>query len=351
MGREGRRMLFEQLKDPDTSTFTYLLADLQTGDAVLIDPVLAQIERDIDRLEYHGLTLRYTLDTHVHADHVTAAGALRDRFQCQTVLSAQAGVRCADVVLADGEEVRFGAYGLTARTTPGHTQGCVTYVTLDKKIAFTGDALLIGGCGRTDFQGGDARTLYRSIHAQVFTLPGDTLLYPAHDYKGRCVTTVSYEIEHNDRLGAARSEDDFVAIMDNLKLAYPKHIDRALPLNMGCGLDGSTTEAEGVPCREVEPGWVYEQRESVTLIDCRELHELVSELGHAAHAECIPQADVRSVVSGWKRDRPIAVVCRSGARSRQVALSLAEDGFTDVTSVRGGMMLWNECDLPTEGGS
>ncbi|MGB0639842.1 MAG: MBL fold metallo-hydrolase [Myxococcota bacterium] len=344
-------MLFEQLKDPDTSTFTYLLADPQTGDAVLIDPVLVQIERDIERLEFHGLTLRYTLDTHVHADHVTAAGALRDRFQCQTVLSAHAGVRCADMLLADGEEIRFGSFGLTARTTPGHTQGCVTYVTLDQKIAFTGDALLIGGCGRTDFQGGDARTLYRSIHAQVFSLPGDTLLYPAHDYKGRCVTTVSHELEHNARLGSGRSEDDFVAIMENLDLAYPKHIDRALPLNMGCGLDGSAASAVELQCPEVDPEWAYEQRERVTLIDCREPHELVSELGHASHAECIPQAEVRSVVSDWNRDRPIAVVCRSGVRSNQVALLLAEDGFTDVASVRGGMMLWNECGLPTEGGS
>ena len=165
------------------------------------------------------------------------------------------------------------------------------------------------------------------------------------------MTTVSHEIEHNGRLGAGRSEDEFVAIMDNLNLAYPKHIDRALPLNLGCGLDGSTPADENVLGREVEPSWAYEQREKVTLIDCREPHEWVGELGHAAHAQCISQANVQAAVSGWERDRPIAVVCHSGARSSRVALSLTEGGFTDVASVRGGMVHWNECGLPTEGGA
>src|SRR5690606_18842226 len=180
-------MIFRQLFDRDTSTYTYLLADPETREAVIIDPVLEQVDRDLRLIEDLGLTLRFALDTHVHADHVTALGTLRDRTGCTTVMAAAAGAGCADRLVEPGDQIRFGDEGLEVRATPGHTAGCLTYVMADRSMAFTGDALLIRGCGRTDFQGGDAHRLYRSVHQQILSLPPDTLLYPGHDYHGRTV--------------------------------------------------------------------------------------------------------------------------------------------------------------------
>jgi glyoxylase-like metal-dependent hydrolase (beta-lactamase superfamily II) len=197
-------MLFQQLFDAESSTYTYLLADPHSREAVLIDPVLDQVERDVALLFELGLTLRYTLETHVHADHVTSGGVLRRRLGSQTVVSANGGAACADVLVRHGDVIRFGAKALEVRETPGHTNGDITYVTADRAMAFTGDALLIRGCGRTDFQQGDARTLYASVREQIFTLPDTTLVYPGHDYKGRTVSTVGDERLHNPRLGGTR---------------------------------------------------------------------------------------------------------------------------------------------------
>jgi rhodanese-related sulfurtransferase len=213
-------------------------------------------------------------------------------------------------------------------------------------MAFTGDALLIGGCGRTDFQGGDARTLYRSIHSGIFNLPGDTLLYPAHDYNDRSVTSVSHEREHNLRLGGGRTEDEFVEIMDNLNLAYPRQIDRALPMNLGCGLIDMPATDSQQGYREIEPDWVFGNRDRITLIDCRDPEELSGELGRAEQAHGFPMDTIPAQIADWERDRAIAVVCRSGVRSGQVVSWMQENGFTDVVSVRGGMVLWNERGLP-----
>lgn len=229
-------MLFRQLFDPDTWTYTYLLADRETKDAVLIDPVREQVDRDAALIEELGLRLRYTLETHVHADHVTGGGILRQRLGSRTVVSRHGGASCADVLVDHGDVIRFGRHALEVRATPGHTDGCVTYVTSDRKMAFTGDALLIRGSGRTDFQQGDARKLYRSVYGQIFTLPDDTLLYPGHDYKGRTVTTVGEELALNARF-AGKSEDEFVAIMRALDLPKPRYIDEAVPANQRCGLD------------------------------------------------------------------------------------------------------------------
>src|SRR5687768_9972389 len=211
-GRRSRRnaMFFRQLFDAESSTYSYLLADTETREAVLIDPVVEQTERDVALIRDLGFTLRYALDTHVHADHVTGAGALRERLGCQTVLSERAGVGCADVLVKEGDTIAFGGERLEVRETPGHTESCISYVTADRAMAFTGDALLIRGCGRTDFQGGDARTLYQSVHRQLFSLPSTTLVFPAHDYKGRTATSVEEEVRHNPRLGNGKTEQEFV---------------------------------------------------------------------------------------------------------------------------------------------
>jgi glyoxylase-like metal-dependent hydrolase (beta-lactamase superfamily II) len=229
-------MIVRQLFDLETSTYSYLLADSDTREAVLIDPVLEKMQRDAALLGELELRLLYTLETHVHADHVTAASRLRDALASKVAVGAASGVRNADLWLRDGERLRFGRHELEVRATPGHTNGCVTYVEAAAHVAFTGDALLIRGCGRTDFQEGDARTLFRSVRERIFSLPDETLLYPAHDYAGRSVTTVGEEKRWNRRLGLSVSESGFIELMAELKLAYPKRIDVAVPANLQCGV-------------------------------------------------------------------------------------------------------------------
>lgn len=226
-------LIFRQLFEPVSSTYTYLLADAVTRRALLIDPVVEEVETYARLLADLGLTLEYTLETHVHADHVTAGAALRDRFGSRTVVHRDGGAACADVPVQAGDHIHVDAIDLEVRETPGHTNGCVAYVGADR--VFTGDALLIGGCGRTDFQQGDAGRLYDSVHSQILSLAPDTLVYPAHDYKGRTVSTVKEEIATNARLGGGRPREEFIGIMADLKLAYPKQIDRAVPANRHCG--------------------------------------------------------------------------------------------------------------------
>ncbi len=226
-------MIFEQFFEPDSSTFTYLLGCEHTRQAVLIDTVECDVEKYVAALHQHDLTLVYTLETHVHADHVTAADTLRKRLGSKSVVHRDAGAMCGDLLVTDGIHVQVGSIDIEVRYTPGHTNGCVSYYVGDR--IFTGDALLIGGCGRTDFQQGNAGQLYDSIHKQIFSLPDETLIYPGHDYNGNTVSTVGQEKRENKRLGGKKSRQEFVEIMANLKLAYPKQIDVALPANQACG--------------------------------------------------------------------------------------------------------------------
>lgn len=226
-------MIFRQLFEPVTSTYTYLVASASTHEAVLIDPVAEQVDAYVALLAELGLRLVYTFDTHVHADHVTAAALLRERLGSRSVVHAEAGATCTDLPVNDGDVLRVGELTFEVRHTPGHTNADVAYVMGDR--VFTGDALLIGGCGRTDFQGGDAGLLYDSIHTKLFTLPRDTIVYPGHDYKGNTQSTIGQEIAGNARLGGGRTREDFVALMGELKLAYPRFMDRALPANQACG--------------------------------------------------------------------------------------------------------------------
>jgi sulfur dioxygenase len=228
-------VIFRQLIDPETSSYSYLLADERTRRAVLIDPVLEQIDRDCTLLAQLGLRLDYVLETHVHADHVTASGGLRARLGARIGTGARTGVRNADWALADGACVEVGDLRLEVRATPGHTAGCVTYV-CNAGIAFTGDALLIRGCGRTDFQEGDAETLFRSVRDRIFTLPDATLVYPGHDYHGRTVTSVGEEKRFNPRLALGIPLACFRSMMEGLELAAPARIALAVPANLVSGL-------------------------------------------------------------------------------------------------------------------
>ncbi|XP_052805663.1 persulfide dioxygenase ETHE1, mitochondrial-like [Mya arenaria] len=226
--------IFRQLMEYKSFTYTYLLADPQTKEAVLIDPVLETVDRDVKIVTDLGLNLVYGMNTHVHADHITGTGRIKEKIpSCKSVISA-AGNAKADVQLKDGETVKFGRFELEARSTPGHTNGCMTFVWHEKGIAFTGDAMLIRGCGRTDFQEGNSGVLYDSVHGKIFTLPPEFNLYPAHDYTGQTVTTVAEEKQMNPRL--SKPKEEFVKIMENLKLPYPSQIDKALPANLLCGI-------------------------------------------------------------------------------------------------------------------
>ncbi|AEG01688.1 MBL fold metallo-hydrolase [Methylomonas methanica] len=227
-------MIFRQLFETETSTYSYLLGCQRTNRALLIDPVVSEIDQYLQLLQDLDLKLIYTLETHVHADHVTAAGQLRKQIGSKSVVHRDAGAMCADLLVTDGVTLQVGDLDLEVRHTPGHTGGCVSYVMADR--VFTGDALLINGSGRTDFQQGDAGLLYDSITRKLFSLPPDTLVYPGHDYQGNTVSTIKQEIAKNSRLGGGKTREEFIAIMQDLKLAYPKFIDKALPANQSCGL-------------------------------------------------------------------------------------------------------------------
>ena len=226
----------KQLFDDESSTYTYLVWDATTKDAIIVDPVDIQVDRDLKEAQDLGLNLVFGVNTHAHADHITGTHLLKRRVpQLKSVIAESSGAK-ADLHLVDGDRIVFGRRFLSARATPGHTNGCLSYVADDESFALTGDALLIQGCGRTDFQGGSAETLYDSIHTKLFTLPGDCLVYPAHDYKGRTSSSISLEKETNPRLGVTKTKAEFVEIMANLNLDYPKKIDVAVPANMRCGV-------------------------------------------------------------------------------------------------------------------
>ncbi|XP_050344445.1 persulfide dioxygenase ETHE1, mitochondrial [Nymphalis io] len=232
--QKGSDFFFRQLFDTVSSTYTYLLGDVKTRDAVLIDPVLEHAERDAALIRELGFNLLYAMNTHMHADHVTGTGKLKSLIPGSKSVIGKASGAKADLHIVDGDLVRFGSYQLLATATPGHTNGCLTYICHDQGIAFTGDTLLIRGCGRTDFQEGSPESLYNSVHTKIFTLPDHYTLYPAHDYKGQTATTVAEEKKYNPRLTKPLKE--FIHIMDNLNLPYPKMIDKAVPANRVCGI-------------------------------------------------------------------------------------------------------------------
>lgn len=353
-------IIFRQLLDLRSSTYTYLLADPDKQEAVLIDPVFEQVRRDSALITELGLKLLYTLDTHVHADHITGAWSLKQRLGSKIVISSQSMAKDADVMLKDGEHIPFGRFYLEAIATPGHTNSCMTYVLNDQSMAFTGDALLIRGCGRTDFQQGSAGKLFHSVRGRIFNLPDNCLLYPAHDYKGLTCTSVSEEKKYNPRLGDNRSEEDFAGYMNNLGLAHPKQIDIAVPANMRCGhieaIDNKPEEPDWAPLNytyagiyEVDPEWLDENRQYVQIIDVREPDEFNGILGHIDGANLVPLGQLRNQCRELSKTIPVVAVCRSGARSSQAVTILGNEGFTKIANLAGGMINWRNHALPVVG--
>lgn len=352
-------MIFRQLFDPQSSTYTYLLADAATREAVLVDPVFEQARRDAALVQELGLRLTATLETHVHADHVTGAWLLKQKLGSRIGAPAASGAEGADFLVGE-EAIRFGASSLEPRQTPGHTGACTTYVLDDRSMAFTGDALLIRGCGRTDFQQGDAHQLFRSVREQIFSLPERCLLYPGHDYRGLTATSVGEEKLYNPRLGEAVGEADFVGYMQHLGLPHPKQIDVAVPANLRCGRPEKAMpgEPDWAPLTytfagiwEIDPRWVEEHLREVQVVDVREVGEFNGVLGHIPGARLVPLGNLVNQTKELSKDQPIVTVCRSGARSAQASVMLGRAGFDRVANLAGGMLRWRAQRLAVEGGS
>jgi sulfur dioxygenase len=327
-------MLLRQLFDRETSTYTYLIADESTGDALLIDPVLEQVDRDLTLLRELGLKLRYALDTHVHADHVTASGKLRERTSAKTIASV-GGAACADVHVKGGDRVELGRLVIEVLATPGHTDDSVSYRVGDN--VFTGDALLIRGTGRTDFQNGNAAQLYDSISRVLFALPDDTTVWPGHDYNGHSRSSIGEERMLNPRV-ANKSRAEFIHIMENLVLPRPAQIDRAVPLNRACGTIALNQERPAFTVRDIDPSDLPALPAAVHIVDVRETDEWNAELGHLERAELVPLATVEGAQEAWDKKQPILLVCRSGRRSLSAAQALIARGFEQVMNLRGGML-------------
>lgn len=355
-------LIFRQLFDATSSTYTYLLGDRDSSEALLIDPVYEQVPRDLALVQELGLRLLATLDTHVHADHVTGAWRLQQRCGSRIALAEAAGAAPVDQPLRHGDRITFGSRHLEVRATPGHTNGCLSYVLDDASMAFTGDSLLIRGCGRTDFQQGSAQRLFESVHRQILTLPDDCLLYPAHDYRGVTVTSVAEERRFNPRLGGDVNEGDFAGYMNHLGLPHPKLIDVAVPANLRCGRpeDGAPPpEAPGwAPLTlrfsgvwEIEPMALLEHAAQVQIVDVREAPEFIDRLGHLPQARLVPLSQLMDRLDELDRQRPVVAVCRSGVRSAQASVLLTKAGFERVANLAGGMLRWKIEGLPVAPGS
>jgi sulfur dioxygenase len=360
-------MIFKQLFDQETWTYTYLIADPDTKDAVLIDPVDTHIDDYIAMLKEQGLNLKYTLETHVHADHITASGHLRQRLGSQTGVSELCGAETADIQIQDGDIFEFaGGEQIKAIATPGHTRGSLSFLWRDR--VFTGDCLLIGGCGRTDFQGGDAGAQYDSITQRLFTLPDDTLVYPGHDYQQHWVSTIRQERTTNPRL-AGKSREQFIDIMKNLNLPKPRLIDEAVPANRRCGLEEDERQDTVVaretarPVRhEISPqDMVNEAKQYITEVDVPTARQLLTEgnivvvdvreeseyaNGHINNAVLIPRGVLEFKIGNQPeladKSKAVLVYCRTGGRSALAAQAMQQLGYKNVMSMAGGFEAWQK---------
>lgn len=360
-------LIFRQLFDPVSSTYTYLLGDPASGEALIIDPVFEHQRRDVALLRELGLQLLATLDTHVHADHVTGAWLLKQQLGSRIMLSEHSAAANADRLLKHGEQVRFGERYVEVRATPGHTSGCLSFVLDDQSMAFTGDCLLIRGCGRTDFQQGSPHLLYQSVQRQLLSLPQTCLLYPGHDYRGLTVTSVAEERRFNPRLGGESNEADFTGYMNHLGLPHPKLIDIAVPANLRCGRpeQEAPPEQSWAPLTftfsgiwEIQPAALAEclaapcaePSKHILLVDVREPQEFIEALGHLAGARLLPLSQLAEHAAELiAEDRPVVTVCRSGTRSAQALVLLQKAGLTRVANLAGGMLRWRAEQLPVEG--
>jgi glyoxylase-like metal-dependent hydrolase (beta-lactamase superfamily II)/rhodanese-related sulfurtransferase len=349
-------LLFRQLFDQASGTWTYLLADATTREALLIDAVYEQYERDLALVQELQLTLLACVETHCHADHVTAAWLLKHSLGCGIFASEQSGIATLDRQLADGDSIRFGQHVLQVLATPGHTDGCLSLVLAAQSMVFTGDCLLIRGCGRTDFQQGSALTLYHSITQKLFTLPDDFVVYPGHDYSGRTASSIGEEKRLNPRIGGKANAGDFVGFMENMQLPHPKKLDIAVPANLKAGRppdDELPTQPAWAPVvttygavLEISPQWVAAHMAAVCVVDVRTRLETEEESARLPGALMIPVNELRDRLAEVPNDKPVMTICRSGKRSVLAFTILRSAGYKQVASVKGGLLRWYEEGLP-----
>jgi sulfur dioxygenase len=347
-------MIFRQLFDPVSSTYSYILGCEGKHEAIVIDSVFEQHNRDTALLRELNLSVRYAIDTHIHADHVTGAWLMKQEFDAQIAIAEKANVTNADVGLHDGETLVFGDCSLTAIATPGHTAGCMTFITEDKSMAFTGDCLLIRSAGRTDFQAGDVETLWNSIRDKIFSLPDGCLIYPAHDYLGRTVSSVAEEKRFNPRIGGDARQEDFSGYMENMNLPHPKLLALAVPANILSGKPEYepniptwgpiTVTFAGIP--EVEPDWVANNRATLCILDVRNEQEFQGDLGHVEGSMLIPLSELRQRINEVPKEKPVVVICQSGKRSAMATQILQTDGFKQTANIAGGLINWTKLTLP-----
>ena len=353
----GGTLLLRQLFDAATGTFTYLLADVPTRKGVLIDSVFEQHSRDLSLIHELGIELVASIDTHAHADHVTGSWLMHEATGCAIGLAETARAENVTLPLQHGDRVTFGNRFLEVRSTPGHTDGCVTFVLDDQSMAFTGDALLVRGCGRCDFQQGNAHTLWSSITEQIFSLPEACLLYPGHDYAGRTVSSVAEEKAFNARLGGAATERDFVGHMQNMKLPHPHKIAEALPGNMRSGKPREPrSDATWAPLHrsyaglpELSAAWVAAHRSDLTILDVRSPEELHGPDGFIEGSLNIPLPELEARRQEIPSGKPVVVVCHSGSRSALATQQLLKEGLREVANLRGGLSHWNDEGYPLKG--
>ena len=347
-------MIFRQLFERVSCTYTYLLAGRRGGEALIIDPVLEKVDRYIKLLEELDLRLVKAMDTHVHADHITGLGALRDRTRCITVMGEQSAVDVVSQRVCDGERIDIEGLSLTALYTPGHTDDSYCFL-MDDRV-FTGDTLFIRGTGRTDFQHGDSHAGYESIVNKLLTLPDETLVYPGHDYKGDTVSTIGEERAFNPRLQVA-SAAEYAEIMDNLNLPNPKMMDVAVPANLRQGLSQDEVEARGwsLTCAEAR---ALLGRPGTVLVDLRDKAERArhGEIPGSVHAP-YPELDENLGAGGLLHElaratgKRLVFYCAFGERSAMAVEAAQEAGLTTACHIKGGLDAWKKVDGPVAGGA
>ena len=334
-------MIFRQLFDSVSGTYSYILASRHGGEALIIDPVLEKVDRYIQLMNELDLRLVKAVDTHLHADHITGLGALRDRTMCVTVMGEQTKADLVSMRVADGERIDIEGLSLGVLYTPGHTDNSYSFTMADR--VFTGDTLLIRGTGRTDFQHGDSRAQYESIFNRLLKLPEETLVYPAHDYKGETVSTIGEERAFNPRL-QVKSVEEYVELMGNLHLPNPKMMDVAVPANMRVGLAQDEVARRGWAVRAEDLPALL-QRPDVAIIDLREQRER-DKHGEISGSLCVPYGSLADALEpgGILRElgatKTLVFYCAFGERSAMAVQMAHEAGLARARHLQGGLSVW-----------
>jgi len=336
----------KQMFDRSSCTYTYLLADPNTHEGAIIDAVEEQLDRDLKFIGELGIELLYIIETHIHADHVSSAGLLRQLTGAKIVYSQYAAVKSIDIEVKEGDVLPLGQYNIRAIRTPGHTNGCMSYYV--DGMAFTGDTLLIRGCGRTDFQQGNPKDLYNSITKKLFSLADDTIIYPGHDYNGNICSTIAEEKKWNPRIGLQKSLDDFIQIMNHLNLDLPAKINVAVPANESCGINFNPNVhiSDDFSMSELYNIWQQENPDNL-IIDNRTKEEFIE--GHVPHSLNIPFGTELQHLEELKGFKHIYLYCHSGRRAQAALINLTKEGLENIICVsHSGIPQWVAMDYPVE---